>query len=201
MTGDGRARPLDRYSAVAIVLHWLIALAIVALLGMGLVMTGMKPGMDQFRLFQLHKSLGITVLALSILRLAWRLAHRPPPLPDGMPRVEAFAARATHWGFYFLMLGMPLTGWAIVSTSPMNLPTVLFGIVPLPHLPVLRTLPNKKEASELFATVHSAGAWAMIALLALHVAAALFHHFVRRDEVLHHMLPFIRNPRHAKART
>ncbi len=182
----------DRYSTVAIVLHWLIALAIVALLVIGIVMTSLPPSTTMFKLFQLHKSLGITVLALSVLRLAWRLTHRPPPLPADTKKWEAFAAHATHWLFYALMIGMPLTGWAMVSASPMNLPTVLYGVVPLPHLPVLGTLENKKPVEDAFRAVHDTGAWVVIALLALHVGAALMHQFIRRDEVLHRMLPFIR---------
>ena len=178
----------DRYTIVAIALHWLIALAIIALLAIGLTMTNIQTGMTQFRLFQLHKSIGITVLGLSVIRLIWCLTHRSPPLPANMTRFERLAARLSHWGFYGLMIGMPLTGWALVSSSPMNLPTVLFGIMPLPHLP----LPKDKAISESFATLHSIGAWVMIGLLVIHIAAAVVHHFIRRDDVLHHMLPFIR---------
>jgi cytochrome b561 len=185
----------DRYTTVAIALHWLIALAIVALLAMGLIMTSLPPGPTMFSLFQLHKSIGITVLALSLIRLAWRLTHRAPPLPGDMPKWEKFAARATHWAFYVMMIGMPLTGWAIVSTSSMNLPTVLYGIVTLPHLPGLDALEDKKPANHLFHSLHDTGAWVMIALLCLHVAAALMHQFIRRDEVVHHMLPFIKAKR------
>ena len=182
----------DRYTTVAIVLHWLIALAILSLLAIGLTMTRMPQGITAYKLFQLHKSIGITVLALSLLRLLWRLTHRPPPLPAGTKPLEALAAHGTHWAFYVLMIGMPLTGWALVSSSPMNLPTVLFGLVTLPDLPRLGDLPDKKAVSDSFAAVHSTGAWIMIALLVLHVGAALMHHVIRRDEVLHHMLPFLR---------
>ena len=184
--------PRDRYTTVAIILHWLIALCIIALLVMGVWMTNYAHGFTQFQLFQLHKSVGITVLALSLARLGWRLAHPAPPLPADMPRWEKFAARFTHVLFYVLMIFMPLSGWAIVSTASMNLPTVLYGIIPLPHLPGLDGLPDKHAANHLFATAHYLEAWLMAGLLALHVGAACMHQFIRRDVVVHHMLPFVK---------
>jgi cytochrome b561 len=182
----------DRYGTVAMALHWLTALGILTLIVLGLAMTRMPPGsLRQFSWYQLHKSVGITVLVLTLLRVAWRLGHRPPPLPPGMAAVERLAARGTHLAFYLLLLGMPLTGWALVSASPFNLPTVLYGVLPLPHLPVLSTLApaDKAPVANVFASVHDAAAFVLIALLGLHVAAALFHHFVRRDGVLTGMLP------------
>ena len=181
----------DRYNTVAIILHWLIALCIITLLVMGIVMTRISPSQLQFQLFQLHKSIGITVLALSLIRLGWRLTHKAPPLPPDMPRWQKFAGRATHVLFYVLMLGMPLSGWALVSTSSRNIPTVLYGFLPLPHLPGLDDLADKHAANQLFDTMHVTEAWIMLGLLALHVGAALYHQFVRRDAVLHHMLPVI----------
>jgi len=179
---------MTRYSAVAIALHWLIALAIVALVVIGIVMTGL-PDTDltrKFALYQLHKSLGITVLALSLLRLAWRLTHRPPPLPGTLKPWERRAAWATHIGFYGLIIVIPLLGWAMVSASPYNIPTVLWGEIPWPHLRV------PKSAFEAFRTGHVLLAFGAIALLVLHVAAALKHHYILRDDVLARMLPFMR---------
>lgn len=179
---------MTRYSAVAIALHWLIALAIVGLVVIGIVMTGL-PDTElarKFALYQLHKSLGITVLALSLLRLAWRLTHRPPPLPDTLKPWERRAARATHIGFYGLIIVIPLLGWAMVSASPYNIPTVLWGVIPWPHLPV------PKPAFEAFRAGHVLLAFGAVALLVLHVAAALKHHYILRDDVLARMLPFMR---------
>lgn len=178
----------SRYSAVAIVLHWLIALAIAALVIMGIVMTGL-PDTEltrKFALYQWHKSIGVTVLGLSLLRLAWRLTHRPPPLPDNLKPWERLAARATHVGFYVLIIAIPLLGWAMVSASPYNIPTLLYGAVPWPHLPV------PKAGFEAFKAVHVWLAFGTLALLALHVAAALKHHYILRDDVLARMLPFLR---------
>jgi len=182
--------PSTRYDTVAITLHWLSALAIVALLAMGWIMTDLTPGSSlQFSLYQWHKSVGITVLALTVLRLAWALTHRPPPLPTSMPAWEQLAARLGHLGLYGLLFAMPLLGWAVVSTSPFNIPTVLYGALPLPHLPGLAELPDKKAVHELLKDGHELGALALVGLLCVHIAAALRHHFVLRDGVLMRMVP------------
>lgn len=179
-----------RYHGVAILLHWLMAAAILFMLGLGLFMTQAdKADPDTFGYYQLHKSIGITILLLSILRLIWRLTHKVPPLPDHMPRWEKFAANASHWLLYFFMFALPLTGWALVSSSPWNIPTLLFHILPWPHLPVLPELQHKAEVSEFFTGMHEWLAYGMIALLAAHIGAALRHHFLLKDNVLEHMLP------------
>ena len=191
----GARRAPDRYTAVAIVLHWLIALAILGQIALGLAMTQIKLAqMTQFQLYQLHKSVGITVLLLVVLRVLWRLGHRPPPLPHDMPIVERRAAEGTHTLLYLFLVGMPLTGWAVVSASPFNLPTVLFGVVPWPHLPILATLENKAPVEAVLKLVHNYGAWALIALLALHVGAALRHQLVLHDDILWRMLPLFPRP-------
>ena len=184
------------YTAVAIILHWAIAVSIMTLIIAGWWMSEAihKPETKAlaFKVYQLHKSLGLTVLVLSILRLAWRLANPPPPLPAGMTRFERTAAVLTHAAFYVLMLAIPLAGWAVVSASPLGLPTIVFGLFEWPHIPMLADLADKKPAEHLFKTAHEVMAYGLAALLVLHVAAALKHHFVNRDEVLAHMLPFVR---------
>ena len=92
-------------------------------------------------MLQLHKSIGFTVLGLAILRLMWRLARRPPALPEGMQPWERLAAKATHWTFYFIIFVMPITGWIIVSASPTNIPTLLYKTIPFPHLGFIHELP------------------------------------------------------------
>ena len=182
----------NRYDSVALVLHWLTAAAVLGLLVAGMTMTRLQPGSAlPFSLYQLHKSVGITVLALTLLRIGWRLAHRPPPLPESIPAWERRAAGAAHFALYALLLGLPLTGWAVVSASAFNIPTVLYGVLPWPHLPMLVGLgPADKHAAEaVLKQMHDAGAWTMIALLALHVGAALRHHFQLRDGVMARMLP------------
>ena len=180
--GAPRAGARRRYTLVAIVLHWLIALAVLANLYLGWRMAGAE-GVQKFTLFQLHKSVGITVLLLSLLRLGWRLTHSPPPYPASMMRAERFAARSVHWIFYGLIIGMPLTGWVIVSASALNIPTLLYGAVH--DLP----LAGRHAVEQGFGTSHVVLAYLFAGLIALHVAAALKHQFVNRDEVLGHMVP------------
>jgi cytochrome b561 len=106
-----------------------------------------------------------------------------------MPAHERAAASAAHGLLYLLLVGLPLTGWAVVSLSPFNIPTVLYGLVPWPHLPLASLLPDKASAEGALKLVHAYGAWLLTALLVLHVVAALRHHLILRDDVLHRMLP------------
>ncbi|WP_370693941.1 cytochrome b [Methylobacterium sp. NEAU K] len=129
------------------------------------------------------------MLVLTGLRLAWRIFHRPPPSPAGMPARERRAAAAAHGVLYGLLVGLPLTGWAVVSLSPFNLPTVLYGLVPWPHLPLAPLLSDPAAAEGRLKVVHAYGAWFLTALLVLHVVAALRHHLILRDDVLRRMLP------------
>ncbi len=173
-----------RYDAVAIALHWGMAAAILGLLVMGFVMTEQKPGSPlQFQLYQMHKSFGVLVLVLAVVRLGWRLGHRPPPLPGHMAGWERSAAQAGHAILYALMLALPLVGWVVVSTSPFNIPTLLFGTIPLPHLPLPRDIHGAAKIA------HATGAWIMIATLAGHVGAAIRHHVLLKDDVMRRMLP------------
>jgi cytochrome b561 len=189
-SAPGRDRRGQRYGAVAIALHWLIAAAILAMIAIGLTMAHAPiPRATKFMLFQLHKSVGLTILMLALLRLFWRLAHRPPPLPAAMPRWERGAAETTHGLLYVFMIGLPLIGWAMVSVSPLNLPTVLYGVLPWPHLTFLTALGPKKALEPVFQWLHAYGAYVLIAFLALHVGAALRHYFFERDTVLQRMIP------------
>ena len=184
--------PTTRYGAVAIGLHWLIALGILALIAVGLTMTHAQLSpMAKFQLFQLHKSIGITVLFAVVLRALWRLTHRPPPLPDAMPPLERKAAEGAHAALYAFLFFLPLTGWALVSASPFNIPTVLYGVIPWPHLPVLSTLEDKAPVEHALKLVHGYAAWLLIALGLIHAGAALRHHFILRDGILRRMLPAI----------
>ncbi len=197
----------QRYSAVAIVLHWAIAAAILYMLPLGLWMHQQaEHGITHegvFRAFQLHKSIGLTILLLSLVRLGWRLTHRPPPFPPHMPKWERFAAEAVHRLFYVLMIGLPLSGWLFVSAGwslhedrSMAVPTHFFGLF---EVPALFDLPQASPgvratiASIAFNT-HALMSWGAVILFVVHVGAALKHHFFDRDEVLAHMLPGVRAP-------
>jgi cytochrome b561 len=185
-------RSQERYTQVAIILHWVVALGIVVLAAMGLVMVHAKlEPIRLFQLYQLHKSIGITVLLTAILRLGWRMVNRPPPLPDLMSPIERAAAAGGHLALYLFLLGLPLTGWALVSSSVFGIPTVLYGIVPWPDLPILSTLADKASTEALLKIGHAYGAYALLVLVSLHVAAALRHHFIVKDDVLLRMLPIL----------
>jgi cytochrome b561 len=194
-----RARSLSRYSTVAIILHWLIAALILTNLWLGVTMGGLH-GLAKFNTFQLHKSVGITVLLLSVLRLGWRLANPPPPHAPGMAHWEITASSVVHWGFYVIMIGMPLTGWLAVSASPIGLPTLLYHIggfagVPWPDLPIAPGLPldQKKVVEHVAGAIHGYLSFCAYALIALHVAGALKHQFLDRNPVLPRMLPFLKS--------
>ena len=182
-----------RYVNLPIVMHWLLAVLVLAMIGIGLSMVELDlPAATKFRLFQLHKSIGIVVLLLVPLRLFARAYYRPPALPRSMPGPEQRAALATHIFLYGAMVLMPLGGWAMVSLSPRNIPTVLFGLVVWPHISWLADLESKATWFEPAVFLHRAGGWALAAVVVLHVAAALRHHFFIKDNVLWRMLPFWR---------
>jgi len=181
----------NHYTRVAIVLHWLIGLSIIGLLILGLTMEDF-PADYRKTAYMIHKSLGLSVLVLSLFRLIWRLTHPVPALPSDMKVWEKFAAHAVHAGLYFLMIALPLTGWALVSSSPRGFPTIWFGLFEWPPLPVLSEIVNKKEVSHSFANIHEILAWIAISLILLHLGAALKHHFITRDGILVRMLPFLK---------
>lgn len=167
-------------------LHWLLALGILGLFAVGLYMADLPFSPWRLKLYNWHKWAGVTILALSTLRLLWRLTHRPPMLPEKvlrtMPNWQTRAHHATHFLLYFLFFAVPLLGWAYSSAA--GFPIVWFGQLPLPDL-----LSKNKEIADLIKPLHGYAAWALVALASLHMAAALKHHFVDRDGLLHRMLP------------
>jgi cytochrome b561 len=154
----------------------------------------------KFQLYQLHKSIGITVLLLALLRLGWRLTHPAPLLPEDMPRSEKLVAHITHWLLYVLQIAVPMAGWALVSVSVLGIPTVLYGAVLWPHLPFLSSIENKAPVEALLATAHTWLAYAFICVVGAHIAAALRHHIIIRDDILTRIVPGLR-PRAPKSGT
>lgn len=176
-----------RYSTISIVLHWLIALNIGGLLVMGIVMTSL--GDEQislkFELYQWHKSFGILVLFLTIVRLVWRFVSAAPT-PSGTGKLKT-VAKYGHWLLYALTFLIPLAGWAMVSASPWNIPTVLFDVIAWPHLPWLSALEDKASAEASFKLMHKTLAYGAIVVISGHVAAALWHQFILKDNLFSRM--------------
>ena len=174
----------DRYSQGAIVFHWTIAVLVVINLALGLTHDYVP---RDWNVIPVHKSIGLTVLVLSIGRLAWRLMHRPPALPFEMAGWEKFAAKTVHWLLYALMLLLPLTGWAFSSFqfhADRPPPTLSwFWLFNVPLLPVGSDLAHTSR------DLHTLLGYLMTALVVLHVAAALRHHFLLKDRVLLRMWP------------
>jgi len=173
------------WGAVAQFLHWAVALAVIGLCVVGLLMQELPASPTKIKVYALHKSIGITVLALVILRLFWRLIDRRPPHPAAMPGWQRTLSALTAGLLYLLLLAMPLSGWLYNSASNFSLRWFnLFSIPPL-------TGPDpaiKAWAQDL----HSYGFYLLGLLFALHVGAALRHHYVERDATLRRMLPFVR---------
>lgn len=179
-----------RYSNVAMTLHWLIAILVIANVCSGVYFGELAPrGTVPWWVVPMHESTGLTVLVLSVLRLLWRLTHKWPSLPENMSAGLRVLARATHVLFYFFIIAIPLAGWAMVSASPRNTPTYWYWLFEWPHLPFFANLSiaEKKSAVEFYEEVHGTLAYLAVALVLLHVGGALYHHFVRRDQVLKRM--------------
>ena len=184
--------PVRRYTTTAILLHWLLGICIIGTFAAGLYLEQLPFSPSKIRLINWHKWAGVSILALSALRLAWRLTHRPPALPDeierAMPKWQMAAYHATHHLMYVLFFAVPLAGWAYSSAK--GFPVVWFGILPLPDLV------GKSEAlAGTLKAVHLWAASALIGLVALHVAAALKHRFVDRDGLLARMGLGLSRPR------
>jgi len=184
-----------RYNAGAIALHWIIALAILTNIGLAWWFNTLH-GSAKIEPVQLHKSIGITVLVLSTLRLGWRLAVPAPKLPEDFRGWEKGLAQTVHVLFYVIMFGMPLTGWAFSSASPLIkvFPIVLFHVIPWPTLTPLANLPHDqmKHAHALFLAAHRLLAKLAYVLIVLHVAGALKHQFIGNDDVVARMIPFLK---------
>lgn len=186
MTSVASSLAPARYHGVSIALHWILALALGTMFGVGLYMADLPLSPLRLKLYNWHKWGGIVILVLSLLRLMWRLTHRPPALPltveVAMPAWQRRAYHATHGLLYALFFVVPLVGWAYSSAAGFSI--VLFGVLPLPDF-----VPADKALAALIKPWHGWSAFALAGLVALHVAAALKHHWVDRDSLLQRMLP------------
>lgn len=169
------------WGSMARTLHWGVALLLIVQTTLGFIAEEAPLSPTKLELFVWHKSVGMLILALILIRLGWRAANPTPALPAGTPAWERYAARTSHALLYLLVIAIPLTGWIINSAA--NIPLRLFFVVPLPDI----VAPDKALA-ERAATAHFA-LWVWLAVLvALHAAAALRHHFGKRNDVLLNML-------------
>jgi cytochrome b561 len=170
------------YTSTAKALHWLMAVLLIGLLALGFYMHDLPLSPEKLRLYSWHKWAGVTVFVLVLARLAWRIAHRPPALPETMPPPMQLAAHAGHALLYLLMIAIPLSGWLMSSAKGFQ--TVWFGVLPIPDL-----LGKNKELGDLLAIVHKTLNLIFVAVLLGHVVAALKHHFMDKDDILTRMLP------------
>lgn len=182
--------PARGYHGVAICLHWVIAIMILGMLVVGTYMVGLDDSDPlRYSLTQWHKSFGIIALLLIVWRVIWRLTHSAPALPDHLRPWEKLASGLIHAALYLLILTIPLSGWIMVSASPLELPTLLFDRIHWPHLPPFDRLPDKKEIALLFGEVHQVAGYLLMLLLLAHIGAALRHRYVLHDEVMQRMSP------------
>jgi cytochrome b561 len=169
----------ERYTRPAVALHWLMALGLVGSIGVGLYMVELPFSPQRLKLYNWHKWAGILLLTLAVLRLLWRLTHRPPAdLP--MPAWQRLGAHGVHAALYALMFVVPLLGWAYSSAA--GYPVVMFGVLPLPDW-----VHKDKALADLIKPWHAWMAWSLTALIVLHIAAGLKHHLIDRDGLLRRM--------------
>lgn len=176
---------LLRYTNVAVAIHWITAILVIGQVAGGFLFESMERGPERAQIFTLHKTFGVTILLLSLIRLGWRVANPPPPYPDDMPRWERMAGTWNHRIFYVLLLALPLTGLAAVSGRADGPFTDLVGGIPFPVIPGI-----SEAAGGALGGLHGTLVFATIALLVLHIAAALKHQFVDRARYAGRMPPF-----------
>ncbi len=175
-----RNSPL-RYGSVSQFLHWSVVLLLVVQVTLGKIADGLPVGLERLAMMARHKSLGITILGIAALRLAWRWIDAPPA-PPPMPRWQLFAARFSHWTLYALLFALPLTGWLLSSAA--NRPVSWWGLVQLPDFVVPDT-----ALKDLFEETHELLVNALFVFVGLHASAAIKHQFLDRDGLLLRMLP------------
>lgn len=181
MSAASSASATPAYTVTARVLHWLIAALVLPMIVLGIIIANEWGGPVQEPLYNLHKSIGALLLPLVLGRLVYRLVHPPQPLPADIPAVQQFAAHATHWTLYGLLIVQPVVG--LVATSAYPAPLPMFGLFELPHV-----WPEDRPLSERLFGVHRWLGIVIAGVAAIHIGAALQHHFVRRDRVLMRML-------------
>jgi cytochrome b561 len=175
------------WGLVSVLFHWVMAALFLSQFALGWYMVGLtniKDVLEQYNLYQLHKSIGFTILGLAVLRLIWALTSKRPTLPDTMPGGERQLAHGAHIALYIALFAVPLTGWALVSTSTLPIATWYFQLFVIPSLP----LSVSRSAEQMWISIHGFLAYTAIFLAAVHILAALRHHFHHKDAILLRML-------------
>jgi cytochrome b561 len=173
------------YSRTARALHWITAVLLLLLFGLGVSMTRWVPDEQKIRVYSWHEWVGLTVFALTAVRLWWRLGHPPPPID--VPKWERVAAGAVYTGMYLILFAQPIVGW-LMSTA-FGFPVVYLGLIPLPA-----PVPEDRELAERLDVVHVSLALALAGLFAAHLGGVLYHHLIQRDGVLSRMIPSAARP-------
>lgn len=173
----------DKYGAVTKALHWVTAPLILGMLGVGLYMTGLDDLGQKLVLYPLHKSVGVCVLVLVLLRIVWHLYSKKPPLPASLKAWEKAAALAVHLLLYVCLVGMPLSGWLLSSAAGRTVS--VFNMFKLPDL-----VGQNENLADIFGETHEILGWTLIGLIIVHVFGALKHRFIDKDKTLQRMLPF-----------
>ncbi|MCC2596677.1 cytochrome b [Pusillimonas sp. MFBS29] len=172
----------QRYTRTAIFFHWLMAACLIGTFAVGFFMQDLPLSPTKLQVYSWHKWAGASILMLAAARLAWRLTHAAAPLPATMSPAARLAAHGAHWVLYALMLAIPLSGWTM--SSAYGFPVVWFGVLPLPDL-----VPKDRALGDALKQAHQILNYTLLAVFVAHVAAALKHHFIDRDDVLTRMLP------------
>ncbi|MCX5616084.1 cytochrome b [Bombella sp. TMW 2.2559] len=181
MTGEP-----SRHNAVSIFLHWVIALLVFFMIGLGLYMDHVPVSNSGF-LHQFHKSVGIVTMLLIVVRVIWRLTHKAPALPKDLSAAQRVVAGGMEGLLYLYQIFVPATGWLMVSS--MAMPIVLFGLVSWPLIPLPQSVMDSGTLAEVMPDIHNWLAWTFGGFIALHVLAALYHRFIRKDQVVNRILP------------
>jgi cytochrome b561 len=169
------------YTPIARLLHWTVAVLVLLMIPLGIVIANEWGGPAQEFLYNLHKSIGATLIPIVAIRIIYRLTNPPPPLPNDIPAIQRFAAATTHWMLYTLILIQPLVGYVMTSSYPAPVP--FFGLFNLPTI-----WPEDRALSERLSVVHLYIGLSIAVVAAMHISAALYHHFVRKDRVLMRMI-------------
>lgn len=175
-----------RYDVVAMLLHWVIALLVLFLIALGLYMDHASVD-DPTGLHQLHKSVGIVAMVLILVRIVWRLTHKAPPLPQNISGVQRVTAGSVEGILYLFQILLPATGWLMVSA--MAMPLVLFGLIAWPLIPLPQSVMDSGSLAEIMPGLHQWLGWVFAGFIALHILAALYHRFIKKDQVVERMVP------------